>query len=123
MTMKTMMRAACLAVFAALTIGEPVLADEAAPKMVSGKDIVLDRGKGNCMACHEIPGIPENILPGNFGPALAGVKERYPDKSALRARIWNEASFQPNTSMPPFGKHHILTEDEINKVTDFIYGL
>ena len=123
MTTKTMMRAAALAAFVALAVGGLALADGAVPKVETGKDIALDRSKGNCLGCHEMPGIPDNILPGNVGPALAGVKKNYPDKSVLRAHIWNEASFQPNTSMPPFGKHHILTEDEINKVTDFVYGL
>jgi sulfur-oxidizing protein SoxX len=32
-------------------------------------------------------------------------------------------AFNPATSMPPFGKHQVMTEQEIDKVTDFIYGL
>jgi len=29
----------------------------------------------------------------------------------------------PNTVMIPFGKNKVLTEEEIDKVTDFVYGL
>jgi sulfur-oxidizing protein SoxX len=29
----------------------------------------------------------------------------------------------PNTSMPLFGKNKILTDAEIDKITDFVYGL
>ncbi|MEO8626840.1 MAG: hypothetical protein ABI612_01890 [Betaproteobacteria bacterium] len=27
----------------------------------------------------------------------------------------------PNTVMPPFGKHQVLTEEEIDLIVDFIY--
>jgi sulfur-oxidizing protein SoxX len=48
---------------------------------------------------------------------------RYPDKAKLRAQIFDATVANPNTSMPPFGRHKILTEQEIDKITDFIYGL
>ncbi len=51
------------------------------------------------------------------------MKQRYPDKQLLRKRIWDETEFNPYTVMPPFGKHKILTEDEIDQVVDYIYTL
>lgn len=88
-----------------------------------GKQIALDRGKGNCLACHAMPALRENDQPGNLGPALVSIKSRYPDRALLRQRVWDETKFNPNTSMPPFGKHAILTEREIDHVVDFLYGL
>lgn len=85
-----------------------------------GKAIAFDRSKGNCLACHEIAG---GESPGNIGPELANMKQRYPDKQLLRDRIWDETKFIPTTVMPPFGKHQILSEQEINQVVDFIYSL
>ena len=86
----------------------------------SGKDYAFDRSKGNCLACHEIKG---GESPGNIGPKLSDMKSRYPDKALLRMRIWDETKFNPMTVMPPFGKHKILTEDEIDQVVEFIYNL
>ncbi len=85
-----------------------------------GKTIAFDRSKGNCLACHVIAG---GDSPGNIGPELKNMKERYPDKTLLRKRIWDETSFIPSSVMPPFGKHKILTEMEIDQVVDFIYSL
>ena len=85
-----------------------------------GKEIAFDRSKGNCLACHDIAG---GESPGNIGPKLDNMKARYPDKTILRQRIWDETAFNPVTVMPPFGKHRILTEDEIDQVVDFLYTL
>lgn len=85
-----------------------------------GKKIAFDRKKGNCLACHQIEG---GDLTGNIGPALAHMKMRFPDKSKLRSQIWDSTRNNPNSMMPPFGRHEILTEVEIDKVVEFIYSL
>ena len=88
--------------------------------MADGKTIAFDRSKGNCLACHAIEG---GESPGTIGPELNNMKARYPDKSLLRERIWDETKFYPSTVMPPFGKYKILSEDEIDQVVEFIYTL
>lgn len=85
-----------------------------------GKKIAENRKKGNCFACHDYPGA---VLPGNIGPKLINMKQRYPDKAQLRAQVWDATKNNPNTIMPPFGRNHILTEDEIDKVVEFLYTL
>ncbi|SCY37851.1 sulfur oxidation c-type cytochrome SoxX [Thiohalorhabdus denitrificans] len=84
-----------------------------------GKDLAFDRKKGNCLACHEIPG---GELPGNLGPSLVGVADRL-DEERIRKQIWDAEEFNPVTSMPPFGKHEILSEEEIDKITAYLMTL
>lgn len=91
-----------------------------ADDIADGKEVAFDRKKGNCLACHVIPG---GSLPGNIGPPLVAMKARFPDKNALRAQIWDPTVSNPNTIMPPFGKHRILNEKEVDLVTEFIYSL
>ncbi len=99
----------------------PQLAVAANSKVIEeGKQIAFDRKKGNCLACHHIDG---GKLAGNIGPALVAMKARFPDKGALRAQIWDATVKNSNTMMPPFGRHEILTEAEIDKVVEFIHSL
>lgn len=99
----------------------PQLAIAANDKVIEqGKNIAFDRKKGNCLACHMIEG---GDLPGNIGPPLVAMKARFPDKSQLRAQIWDSTKNNPNSMMPPFGRHAILSEAEIDKVVEFIYSL
>lgn len=86
----------------------------------AGKKLAFDRKKGNCLACHQIQG---GNLPGNIGPALVAMKARFPDKAVMRAQIWDATVGNPNTMMPPFGRHEIMTDAEIDKVVEFIYSL
>ena len=96
----------------------------AAPKKEeSGKDIAFNRAKGNCLACHGMPTVPDAESTGTFGPPLIAMSARFPDKAKLRAQIWDATVVNPSSSMIPFGKHGVLTAQEIDKVTDFIYGL
>lgn len=89
----------------------------------SGKQLAFDSAKGNCLACHAMPTIPDAEAAGTLGPPLIAMQVRYPDKAQLRAEIWNAMVSNPDTVMPPFGKNKILTEKEIDKITDFVYGL
>ena len=85
-----------------------------------GKKVAFDRKKGNCLSCHMIAG---GELPGNIGPPLIAMKARFPDKAVLRAQIWDSTEKNPYSIMPPFGKHRILTEKEVDLVTEFIHTL
>jgi sulfur-oxidizing protein SoxX len=88
--------------------------------IAQGKELAFDRTKGNCLACHAIDG---GELNGELGPALIDMKSRYPQKSALKDQIWDATKRNPATSMPPFGKHRMLTDEEIDKVVEYIYSL
>ncbi len=106
------------------TLGLPTVvqaADGASASVIAqGRKIAFNRKKGNCLACHQIEG---GKLAGNIGPPLVAMKTRFPDKAKLRAQIWDASVNNPNTIMPPFGRHKILTESEIDKVVEFIYSL
>lgn len=107
------------AMLGALTLSAPVLAAD--PAIVAeGKKIAEDRKQGNCLACHHIEGAE---MPGTIGPPLVAMKARFPDKAKLRAQVWDSTKANPNTMMPPFGKHGILTESQIDKVVEYIYTL
>ncbi len=84
-----------------------------------GKEIAFDRKKGNCLACHTIPG---GELPGNLGPSLVGVADRL-NKERIRKHIWDPEQYNTVTSMPPFGKHKILSEEEIDKIVAYLMTL
>ena len=91
-----------------------------ADMVADGKKVAFDRKKGNCLSCHMIAG---GELPGNIGPPLIAMKARFPDKAVLRAQIWDANEKNPNSIMPPFGKNRILTEEEVDLITEFIYTL
>lgn len=85
-----------------------------------GKKLVFDQMKGNCLACHMIVG---GDLPGNIGPPLVGMKDRFPDKAKLRAQIYDPRVANPKTTMIPFGPMGILTDEELDKVVEYLYTL
>jgi len=89
-------------------------------RLAQGKELAMARSKGNCLACHAIE---EGELPGTIGPPLVYMQQRYPDRAQLRAQIWDPTVRNPDTVMPPFGKHEILSEEEIDLVVDYIHSL
>jgi sulfur-oxidizing protein SoxX len=115
-------QAAFQALALALLIGvvaftNPARAQSAAAE---GQKIAFDRGKGNCLTCHEIKG---GDLPGTIGPALKDIKSKYPDRNELIAIVTDETKRNPQTVMPPFGRNRILSEQEIDAVVDFLQTL
>jgi sulfur-oxidizing protein SoxX len=89
-------------------------------RVEQGKALAFGRKQGNCLACHVMKG---GTLPGNVGPALSGMKARFPDHKTLFNHVWNEAQYNPMTVMPPFGRNKILSKQEIQKIVDFLYTL
>lgn len=112
--------ASVLATLIGALAAAPQLASADEQMIAEGKKLAFDRKKGNCLACHHIEG---GSMAGNIGPALVAMKARFPDKAALRAQIWDATTKNSNTMMPPFGRHEIMTEAEIDKVVEFIYSL
>jgi len=88
--------------------------------IAEGKKLAFNRKLGNCLACHAIAG---GSLPGDIGPPLIAMKARFPNKAKLRAQIWDSTAKNPNSIMPPFGKHNMLSDKQIDKITDYIYSL
>jgi len=112
--------ATCVAALLGVLVSPVAYSAAHGAKLAEGKKIAFDRKKGNCLSCHAIV---NGQAAGNLGPPLIAMKARFPDKKALRAQIWDATVRNPGTAMPPFGKHNILTEKEIDLVTEFIYSL
>lgn len=88
-----------------------------------GKKLFNDSRKGNCSACHATVFDPPATLGKQIGPSLAGAKARYPDRNKLRDIVFDAAKTWPNTSMPPYGRHRILNDREIDAVIAYVETL
>ena len=95
-------------------------ADEA-PNVAAGRLLAFEIAKGNCLACHKFPTDSRANTLANIGPPLLAIRSRFPDRAQLRGRLWDSTQTNPNTVMPPFGKHRILSSDEIELIIDYLY--
>ena len=121
-TMKQLLTALAISSAVALSPISAQAADAGASSIEEGKKLAFSRAKGNCLACHMAG---DGAQPGNIGPALIAMKLRYPDKQKLYNKVWgtSDSLKVPNSMMPEFGSHGILTDDEIHKIVDYIYTL
>jgi len=104
----------------ALTLLTAATPASAQSSVAEGQKLAFDRGKGNCLTCHDIKG---GDLPGTIGPQLKDIESRFPDRNDLVAILTDETKRNPQTMMPPFGRNRILTEEEINAIVDFLETL
>lgn len=89
--------------------------------VTQGGCIVINRKKGNCMSCHQIAGTSAY---GDIAPRLYRMRQNYgKNKKLLYDRLYDETKFVKDTSMPPFGRHGILSKKEIEKVVEFLLTL
>jgi sulfur-oxidizing protein SoxX len=92
--------------------------------VVIGGCLATNRKKGNCHACHSFAGVEKTRLQvGNIAPPLVGMKARFPDKAKLKAQIYDAQVANPHTVMPPYGKHSIISDKEIDYIVEFLYTL
>lgn len=137
-TAKVMLGTGAALVIGALSLSTPVFAaggkapsskacndKENPPKdaVTKGGCVVIDRAKGNCMACHQFSGVDAY---GNIATKFENMPARYAGdegKKRLKDQIVDSTKANPNTVMPPFGRHGILTADEIDQVVEFVLSL
>ena len=100
-----------------------MLASGGSTRIDKGRWLAHEISKGNCLACHQMPGDASADSLANIGPPLLAVAQRFPDRARLREQIRDARRFNPDTVMPPFGTHRILTSEEIELVLDYLYTL
>lgn len=112
------MRAAAFLALAATLFHLPAHAQEA-----DGRSLFARPDKGNCIACHRVPEGAGPATRSDLGPALEGARMRSLGRPALAAVIEDPTRANPATVMPPYGRHHILTPEEIGRVVDYLHAL
>ena len=90
-----------------------------------GLEIIVQQKLGNCVACHEVPGVQQATS--NLGPSLKGVGARL-TRETITHWVKDARTLQPNTLMPPFGgtaglkrlsnQQPLLTDAQIQKVVE-----
>ena len=116
-TLRTPLAVALLMLLGCLQLGA---ANATGLHALPGKTIAYDATKGNCLACHRMG---DGESPGDLGPALENIRQRYPDRNQLRKLLWGPLAFNPTSRMPPFGRYRILTEAELDMLVDYLYTL
>jgi sulfur-oxidizing protein SoxX len=106
----------------ALAAGIASLASNA-QEVAAGRELFVRKDKGNCIACHAVPPDPAIASRATLGPPLSGVRERMPDRAALREMLFDPMRRNPATLMPPYGRHQILDAAEIERLIDYLHAL
>ena len=82
-----------------------------------GRQIAQARNRGNCLACHVMPG---GSQPGSRGLDLSHFGGTSRGEAETYAMVYDMRTVNPETLMPPFGTNQILTEQELRDVVAFL---
>lgn len=86
----------------------------------NGKKLAMNTQKGNCWACHALPG---DAQPGSGGPPLLNVGSWGYTDAHLFQQIWDRRIANPDTEMPPFGTNGALSEQDIRDIVSYLQSL
>ena len=95
----------------------PAVAQNAAPPAF------VQRDKGHCIACHQVPEGAGPATRSDLGPKLTGARMRELGRARLRELIEDPARANPDTVMPPYGRHRILEPAEIARIVEYLHAL
>lgn len=79
--------------------------------------------KGHCIACHQVPEGAGPRTRADLGPALTGERMRALGRARIREIIEDPTRANPDTVMPPYGRHRILEPAEIQRLVEYLHGL
>ena len=81
------------------------------------------RDRGYCIACHQVPAGAGPATRADLGPALTGERMRSLGRARIREAIEDPTRANPETVMPPYGKHRILDGAEIQRIVEYLHAL
>jgi sulfur-oxidizing protein SoxA len=89
----------------------------------AGQKLAFDRNRGGgCLACH-IMGPKTLELPGDVGPDLSGIGAAGRTDQWLFNYVFDPRVYNPQSVMPPWGKHGFYSEAEIRDIVAFLKTL
>jgi sulfur-oxidizing protein SoxX len=88
-----------------------------------GRDLFIRPDKGNCIACHQVPEGSGPAVRANVGPRLDAAQLKGYGRERLRNLLEDPMRVNPDTVMPPYGRHRLLDAREIEKVIDYLHAL
>ena len=103
---------------AALALALPAAAQPAA-----APPAFVQPGKGHCIACHQVPEGAGPATRADLGPRLEGERMRALGRVRLREIIEDPTRTNPQTLMPPYGRHRILEASEIERLVEYLHAL
>ncbi len=86
-------------------------------------DLFVRADKGNCIACHQLPAGAGPATRADVGPRLEGARMRALGRAALRQALVDPTRANPDTVMPPFGRHRLLDATETERLVQFLEAL
>ncbi len=109
-----------------ITADACALPGQAQDNPLDGRSLFFAKHKSNCGACHKTPTDATQKSGSSLASPLQSIKQKYPrpaDRARLHNASWDLYNVAPNTIMPRYGKHRILTEGEINAVLTYLETL
>ncbi len=89
----------------------------------AGRELFERADKGHCSACHQVPQGAGPQTRADLGPRLEGVRMRELGRAALRDILADPTRANPDTVMPPYGRHHLLDQAEMERVIEYLHAL
>ncbi|WP_218191332.1 sulfur oxidation c-type cytochrome SoxA [Enhydrobacter aerosaccus] len=90
---------------------------------VTGRKLAFDRSRGGgCLACH-VMGSSTQEVPGNVGPDLSEIGKAGRSDQWLFNYVFDPRVYNPQSVMPPWGKHGFYNEAEIRDIVAFLKTL
>lgn len=85
-----------------------------------GLGIAMDPARGNCVACHQLPG---DAWPGTVGNPLLHYRRYGHQDAQVYQQIFDARVFNPNSVMPAYGTFGILSDQDVRDLVAFLQSL
>jgi L-cysteine S-thiosulfotransferase len=112
--LKRGLRAACLLA---------ALCPPAAAQEPGALDLFVRADKGHCIACHQLPPGAGPETRNDVGSRLEGARMRELGREALKDILQDATRRNPESVMPPYGRHRLLDAEEIERLAEFLHAL
>ncbi|MBC8024290.1 MAG: sulfur oxidation c-type cytochrome SoxA [Burkholderiales bacterium] len=109
--------------FAVLAAFAAAMVMPSAAQTAAVADLFIRADKGHCIACHQVPSGSGPRTRSDVGPRLEGGRMRSLGRPAIRAAIVDPMAANPDTVMPPFGRHRVLDMAEIERLVEYLHAL